>query len=161
LALAHGDTDAGTRDVGAAGHDLVPLDEFVDRRAVGQEHVDGLAALEAGDQRAGRAIARANGMAVRALEGRQQFVRRRLDRGRDEGVDLGGAGGRGRSEHGDDDYNCAHDNPRHEANSPSHDIACTSVGREVLEPAYNPPPLAGSPSSRWRSVCDMPPRLGR
>src|SRR5262245_55834558 len=95
----------------SGSHDLAPLDELVDRGAVGQEQVDGLAAVEAGDQRAGRGIARANGVAVRAREGRQQFVRRRLDRGRDEGVDLGGVGGRGRSEHGDDDYNYAHDSP--------------------------------------------------
>jgi hypothetical protein len=33
-ALAHGDTDAGTREVSAAGHHLAPLDELVDRRAV-------------------------------------------------------------------------------------------------------------------------------
>src|SRR5215472_12963215 len=80
---------------------------------------------------------------ISALEGRQQFVRRRLDRGRDEGVDLGGVGGRARSEHGDDDCNCAHDIPRHGAD------AFTSVGREVLGLAYNPRPLAGSPHSAY------------
>ena len=97
-ALAHGDADAGAREVDAAAHDLALLDEVVDRRAVGQEDVDGFAAVKAGDQRAGRRIARADGVAVRALEGRQQFVRHRLDRGRDERVDLGGPGRPGRNE---------------------------------------------------------------
>ena len=91
-ALAHGDADAGAREVDAAAHDLALLDEAVDRRCVGQEDVDRFAALEARDQRAGRGIARADAVAVRALERRQQFVGRRLDRGRDERVDLGGPG---------------------------------------------------------------------
>ena len=68
-ALAHGDPNAGTGEVGPVGHHLAPLDEFVDRRAVGQEDVDGFAAVEAGDQRAGRGIARANGVAVRRSKG--------------------------------------------------------------------------------------------
>ena len=89
-ALAHGDADAGAREIDAAAGDLALLDELVERRRVGQEHVDGFAAVEAGDQRAGGRIARANAVAVGAFERRQQFVGRRFDRGRDERVDFGG-----------------------------------------------------------------------
>jgi hypothetical protein len=108
LGAAHGDPDAGTGEVGPAGHHLALLDEFVDRRAVGQEDVDRFAAVEAGDQRAGRGIARANSVAVRPLEGGQQFVCRRLNRGGDERIDLGGLGRRGPSEQNGDDCKCAH-----------------------------------------------------
>jgi hypothetical protein len=47
-ALAHSDADAGAREVGAAGHDLALLDEFVNRSAVGEEDIDRFAAVEAG-----------------------------------------------------------------------------------------------------------------
>ncbi len=119
-ALAHRDADAGAREVGTASHDLALPDERVDRRAVGQEDVNRLTALEARDQRAGRRIARPDGVAVPTLERRQQFVGHGLDRGRDERVDLGGPGRRGRGQQHDEDCECAckcaHDDPdRHRA----------------------------------------------
>src|SRR5215468_8574655 len=87
--LAYTDADAGAREVDATTHDLALLDQAVDRWCIGQEHVDRFASLKAGQQRTGWGIARADGVAVRALERRQQFVCRRLDRGRDECVDFG------------------------------------------------------------------------
>jgi hypothetical protein len=88
--LAYTDADAGAREVDATTHDLALLDEAVDRWCIGQEHVDRFASLKAGQQGTGWGIARADTVAVRALERRQQFVCHRLDRGRDECVDVGG-----------------------------------------------------------------------
>ena len=107
-ALAHGDADAGAAKIDAAARDLALLDELVERRGIGQEDIDRLAALEARQQRAGGRVAGANGVAVGALERRQQFIGRGLDRGRDERVDLGGMGGAGRKQKDRDGNDGAH-----------------------------------------------------
>src|SRR5262245_52725996 len=103
--LAYTDADAGAREVDATTHDLALLDEAVDRRRIGQEHVDRFASLKAGQQGTGWGIARADSVAVRALERRQQLVCHRLDRGRDECVDVGSLN---RRDLGEDDCERAH-----------------------------------------------------
>jgi hypothetical protein len=95
-------------EVAAARNDLSLPDKLVDRRTIGHENVGGLAGVEAGDQRAGGAVTRAEGVAVLPLEARQQFVHRRLQRGRNERVDLGSIS-RAWHEQRKDDCQHAHD----------------------------------------------------
>ena len=107
-ALAHANADAGGGEIDAAGHDLAFADQLVDRLAAGEEDIRGLAGFEMLEQRAGRRVERANGVAACALERRNDFIGDRLERGRDESIDLGGVGGRGSGEHGDRDGEYAH-----------------------------------------------------
>ena len=116
-ALAHRNADAGAAKVDAAARDLAQLDELVERRRIGQEDIDRLAALEARQQRAGRRIARSNGVAVGAFEGRQYFIGRGFDRGRDERIDLGGLSSASRSRKRDGEHECAHGKSFHHPGS--------------------------------------------
>src|ERR1700685_1832636 len=61
-ALAHTDADAGARDSGRVGQDLALPDQIVERAAVDDDHVGGLAADEASGNAAGRSIAHAGGV---------------------------------------------------------------------------------------------------
>jgi hypothetical protein len=45
-ALAHGDADAGARDVGAGGRDLALLDQLVERLAVHDDEIGRLAGVQ-------------------------------------------------------------------------------------------------------------------
>src|SRR5262249_30815806 len=110
-ALAYADADAGAHQVDARGDDLATLDQLVERGAVSEEDVDRLAALAARGQRAPRRVAGAGDAGAGALERWQQFVGCSLDCGRDERVDLSGAGGADRSDERSDDCERAHDIP--------------------------------------------------
>src|SRR4029078_465878 len=54
-------------------------------------------------------LAREEIVASLVVEARQHLVRRRLNRGGDERIDLGGLGRRGPSEQNGDDCKCAHE----------------------------------------------------
>jgi len=88
-ALAHGDADAGARDVGAAAHDLALLDQLVERLAVDDDEIGRLAGVQTPREPAGGSIGDAEHVPIGALERRREFVDRRLHGGSDHGVDLG------------------------------------------------------------------------
>src|SRR6202451_178854 len=92
-AFAHADADAGGGEIDAAGHDLAFADQRVDRLAAGEKNIGGLTGFEMLEQRAGRRIEPASGVAAGALERRKELVGDGLERGRDEGIDPGGVGG--------------------------------------------------------------------
>src|SRR5215831_2998994 len=118
-ALAHGDADAGARDVRAAAHDLALLDQLVERLAVHDDEIDRLAGVQAAGEPAGGSIGDAEHVPIGALERRRELVDRRLHGGGDHGVDLGGvrrARGHDQRSRGRDRA-CAHDTSSYHAGS--------------------------------------------
>ena len=94
--------DPGAREIDTRADDLAVADQLVDLALLSLRKTSiRLTRLDARDQQhAGGRVAGANGVAaVAPLERRQQFVGRRLDRGREESVDLGGVGCHWRHHH--------------------------------------------------------------
>ena len=89
-ALAHGDADAGARDVGAAERDLALLDQVVQHLLVHDDEISRLAAVETAGEPAGGSVDDAEHVPAGAFERRREFLDRRVHGGGDHGVDLGG-----------------------------------------------------------------------